>query len=157
MAFDREQFQDLIERVLREIDAHSASAVNLLLGTAAVESRFGTYLRQVEGPALGVFQMEPATEEDIWAKFLINRKPLRDRVINATGQIGPNVRALESNIAYQIAMARCHYLRFKEPLSFAKDIEAMADYWKRYYNTTEGKGSPEEFIANYKRFVGMKS
>ena len=153
MAFDKGQFRDLIERVLREIKAHSEAAVNLLMGTAAVESRFGTYLRQIKGPALGVFQMEPATEEDIWCNFFPNRPRVRLRVINATGKAGPNVRALESNIAYQIAMARCQYLRFPEPLPFSKNLEALADYWKRYYNTRAGKGSPEEFIENYKRFA----
>lgn len=47
MAFNCLQFRDLITRVLKEVALYSPAAVNLLLGTAAQESGFGTYLRQV--------------------------------------------------------------------------------------------------------------
>lgn len=40
---------------------YSESAVNLLLMTAAHESRGGTYLKQINGPALGVYQMDQLT------------------------------------------------------------------------------------------------
>jgi hypothetical protein len=71
MAFDKKQFRDLIQRTLQDLGMHSESAVNLLLGTAAQESQFGTYFRQIGGgPALGVFQMEPDTEIDIWDNYL---------------------------------------------------------------------------------------
>ena len=45
------------------------AAVNLLLGTVFQESVIGnvTYLKQRGGgPALGIYQNEPAKEEDIW-------------------------------------------------------------------------------------------
>jgi len=38
----------------------------LLLATAAIESDCGYYIKQVNGPALGIWQMEPATHDDIW-------------------------------------------------------------------------------------------
>jgi len=66
MSFNVAQFKTLIERVLSELDPDLASpvAVKLLLGTAAQESRFGTFLHQLGGgPAKGAFQMEPATFE----------------------------------------------------------------------------------------------
>ena len=65
MAFNCLQFRDLITRVLKEVALYSPAAVNLLLGTAAQESGFGTYLRQVKGPALSVFQIEEATFLDL--------------------------------------------------------------------------------------------
>lgn len=69
MAFNRSHFRRAIFDVCTAIGAQfaSSSAVNLLLGTAAQESAFGTYLRQIGGgPARGVFQMAPATAKDIW-------------------------------------------------------------------------------------------
>ncbi len=49
------QFRDLVVRpTLKQINLYSASAVELLMGTAVQESRL-TYLQQLdEGPALGV-------------------------------------------------------------------------------------------------------
>ena len=31
----------------------------------------------------------------------------------------------------------------------ADDISKLATYWKKYYNTAEGKGTPLEFIEKY--------
>lgn len=71
MSFDKNQFRSLILRVLTNVDPAlcSDAAVNLLLGTAAQESEFGKYIRQIRGPALGVFQMEPATFDWLRDKY----------------------------------------------------------------------------------------
>ncbi|MBW2599564.1 MAG: hypothetical protein JRC60_05690 [Deltaproteobacteria bacterium] len=172
MAFNKTQFQDLIERVLTEIGMHSRAAVHLLLGTAAQESGFGTYLRQVgggppaiasqpaqarrAGPALGVFQMEPATEKDIWGNYLVYREDLAEAVWQVAGaayDVGPSVEALEANLSYQIAMARIHYRRVPEALPRFDDIDGMAWYWKQYYNTPLGKGTEAEFVKNYHKYI----
>ena len=44
----------------------SDSADLLSLCTAAIESDCGYYIKQLNGPALGVWQMEPATHNDTW-------------------------------------------------------------------------------------------
>jgi hypothetical protein len=59
--------------VLRQLgldEYRMQAAEELLLGTALQESGL-IYRRQLNnGPALGLFQMEPATHDDIWADFL---------------------------------------------------------------------------------------
>jgi len=35
----------------------------------------------------------------------------------------------------------------------AEDIEGLAHYWKKYYNTVYGSGKVEEFVNNYKKYV----
>ena len=60
---------------------NSNSAVNLLLGTAAQESRLGKYLHQINGPALGIYQCEPNTLDDIFNKYLRHRKELLRKVL----------------------------------------------------------------------------
>lgn len=151
MSLNPTQFRDLIERVLTEIDKYSEPAVNLLLGTAAQESAFGTYIRQINGPALGVFQMEPNTEADCWMNYLLYRKALVGDIVRITGISMPNTWHLEGNLIYQIVMARVHYLRVSEPIP--EDVPGMAEYWKEYYNTRLGKGTPGEFEKNYLRYV----
>ncbi|MFA7347274.1 MAG: hypothetical protein WCZ86_05900 [Desulfurivibrionaceae bacterium] len=151
--FDRTQFRDLVTDITMAIGLHAPAAVNLLLGTAAQESRFGTFLKQIgTGPALGVFQMEPATERDIWENYLRYHPDLIAMITGATGATGPG-QHLRWNLAYQIAMARVHYLRRKQPLPSAGDLPGLAGYWKQHYNTTMGAGTVEEFMANYRRCV----
>jgi len=154
MSLDKVQFRELIEKTLIEIDKHSEASVNLLLGTAAQESGFGTYIRQIGGgPALGVFQMEPNTEADIWMNYLLYRRELLSHIKRLAGLEAANAWHLEGNLIYQIIMARAHYLRVHEVLPPADDIEGLARYWKQYYNTPLGKGTVEEFERNYLRYV----
>ena len=152
MAFNKEQFRELIEDVLREADLYSASAVELLMLTCAVESNFGTYIKQVRGPALGVFQMEPNTEKDIHKNYLAFKPQLRTTVRDFAGNfINPELD-LKANLTYAIIMARVHYLRVPEPLPPADDINALAYYWKRHYNTWKGKGTVKKAANKYKEF-----
>lgn len=143
MSYSLQQFRDLIERVLAEHDLKSDAAVNLLLGTAAHESRFGTFLRQVRGPALGAFQMELGTFE--W---------LRDKYSSRFPALGWNMaKELEWDLRLAILMARLRYLVVPTPLPQAGDLEGLANYWKQHYNTSAGKGKPEDFIAAYRKYV----
>ena len=154
--FDPRQFSQLIHDTLIDLDhqLYSLAAVQLLLGTSAQESRLGTYLAQINGPALGVFQMEPATETDIWFNFISYRHGLANAVELTTHVVGPSSLDLRGNLPYQIAMARLHYYRVPDPLPEAGDIESMAMYWKRHYNTFLGRGTTDEFVSNYRRHVG---
>jgi len=136
--------------VLTEADLYSAGSLALLMGTAKQESNL-EYIKQLgNGPALGLFQMEPNTERDIWSNYLIYRGNLQTKINQITNHTfaGP---WLEWDIAYQILMCRIHYLRVKEPLPNSNDIQGLAEYWKKYYNTINGKGAVEEFIKNYNR------
>ena len=57
MSFNSDQFESVIRDALESFDGVipvSDSAVFLLMGTAAQESSFGTYMRQLNGPARGV-------------------------------------------------------------------------------------------------------
>lgn len=160
MAYNKEQFRLAIEVVLAELGAHSESAVDLLMLTAAQESHLGTYLRQVGGgPALGTFQMEPATHADIWQNYLAYHQVRRDRVVRLKSSMGYEWDMVY-NLGYQIAMTRVHYLRFPEKLpvrdNYSSDyyyVHALATYWKKYYNTEKGRGKIKEAIDNYRGFV----
>lgn len=119
--------------------------------TAAVESHLGHYVYQIGGPARGIFQMEPATAIDIYDNYLRYQEGLRDELLYFCA--ADPERDLLGNIPYQILMARFHYLRVKEPLPKAEDSKGLAEYWKKYYNTTLGKGTVEKAIEEYKKYV----
>ncbi len=147
------QFRSLIQRTLVKVEMYSRSAEELLIGTAAHESHLGTYLRQLGGPARGFFQMEPETERDIWKNYLRYRPGIADTVEAVTSVCTPSSWALESNLAYQIVMARLQYRRSPEPLPPIDNVSAMAKYWDEHYNCNPNKGLPKQFIQDYYRFV----
>lgn len=144
--------RNLITSVLKEIGLHSDNAVNLLMGTAAQESHLGKYRKQIGGgPALGIFQMEPATFNDIVNNFLRFKPELAAKIEKVGRMSRFYAPDLENNDLLSICMARVHYSRVKKAIP--GNLEGWATYWKRYYNTPLGKGTEEEFIANYKKYV----
>lgn len=132
---------------------YSESAVNLLLGTAAVESNLGKYLHQINGPALGIYQIEPNTYYDIRKNYLHYHYELRYKINQLLITIFNRKKNLVFNLAYATAIARICYYRFAESLPNYDDVEGLANYWKKYYNTKLGKGTVEKFIDNYNELV----
>jgi hypothetical protein len=148
---DQKQLRGVIKYCLDGIGLYSKEAENLLMGTAAQESRLGTYLRQLGGgPALGIMQMEPATFNDIKINYLSYRSQLVSKILGISGCLRLVPEYMEWNIALSICMARIHYYRIPEPLPI--DIISMAHYWKKYYNTYLGSGTEKEFIDNYNTY-----
>jgi len=145
---DKDQLRDLIIiptlHYLEPEIPFSQSAVELLKMTAAHESRLGTYIAQVNGPALGIYQMEPATEEDIQVNYLRHRDYLDEKILQ-TGQY------LTSDLRYATAMARVHYYRDPEPLPEVGDVSGLANYAKRVWNTEAGKATEDDYFQAYKK------
>lgn len=155
MPINCKQLRDeIIVPTLKSMDMFSDAAVNLLLGTAAHESHMGTYLKQVSsGPALGIYQMEPATHDDIHANYLSYRPAIENKLFDFIGSYPEQLtKHLQGNLFYATAMARLHYRRVKEPLPKADDLQGLAEYWKDHYNTHAGKGTVKQFIKDYERF-----
>ena len=145
----------VIEPVLRDAHLYSEAAVNLILGTAAQESHMGKYFVQINGPAVGVFQMEPATHDDIWQNFLAYQGGKRhtEMLRGMCGPYPPEASNMFWHLRYAALMCRVHYLRKPHKLPDADDIEGLGAYWKVHYNTHLGKGTIDEFVENYRRFV----
>ena len=122
-------------------------AVQLVYRTGLAESGYRTTRQYGGGPALGYWQMEPATHLDIWDNFLAYRKELMQLLLDfgETSLVPPSPDGLESNSAYACAMCRVHYMRVAAALPEADDLDAQAAYWKQHYNTPLGAGTVEHF------------
>lgn len=146
------QFRDLIVRPSLQLLGEryaSPAAVQLLMGTAIQESDL-TFVKQVGGgPALGVFQMEPATHEDIWINFLGHRDELANHVMTGGFTVSAQPEEMVWNLRYAAVMCRLHYFRRPEPLPAFNDIEAQAAYWKDHYNTHLGAGTVDEYLEGW--------
>lgn len=155
MVNPKQVLERVIRPVLSTLGLGSPAAEQLLLGTMAQESLMGLYIKQVSGPALGIYQMEPTTHDDIWENFLAYRPGLADIVRSFAGSFnGPSAVEMVGNYNYATAMARVHYFRVPDPLPAFDDIEAQAKYWKVHYNTVNGAGSPWQYTRKYDQYVG---
>lgn len=150
---DVEQFrQHIVIPTLERMEPQfqGRDAENLILGTMAQESGF-RYLHQLNGPALGLIQMEPDTLDDLYENFLAYHKGWMLWLEGLRGVWPDRYGALTGNLFYQVAVCRFQYYRVQEPLP--TDVEGYANYWKRYWNTEKGRGTRAQFILNYKEYI----
>lgn len=130
----------------------STAAIDLVMGTAAAESEF-TAIHQVGGgPALGYWQIEPATAEDVWVNYLQHRPGLL-KAIGPIMTLGLPHRQLAASLAYGAVMCRLIYLRCPRPLPREGDVPGYAAYWKAHYNTPLGAGTEQKFRETWSRLI----
>lgn len=168
MSFNPDQFRELVIRpTLKYLEPeipYSEEAEDLLFMTAAHESRLGSYLKQINGPALGVYQMEPDTHADIWVNFLEYRDELAwlldDLLSDRLDENYPD--SLVFDLRYATAMARVHYFRVKEALpkkdkfsTYASYLKALSEYAKKYYNTELGKATADDYYKAFLTYKGL--
>lgn len=168
MSFNPTQFRELIIRpTLKYLEPeilYSEEAEDLLFMTAAHESLLGTYLKQVNGPALGVYQMEPATHTDIWVNFLEYRDELAwaldDLLTDRSDEDYSD--SLVFDLRYATAMARVHYYRVPEALPKKSEfktnvsyLKALSEYAKKYYNTELGKATADDYYKAFMKYKGL--
>jgi hypothetical protein len=130
------------------------AAEQLVMITAMQESRL-VFLKQLNGPALGLWQIEPVTHQDLWTTWIRHRPQVARQVLMVTGVRTSDAAVwdvpdsfLYTNLAYGAAICRLLYRRHKEPLPAADDVAGLAAYWKQHYNTPLGAGTVEQFAAS---------
>lgn len=144
----------IIEPVLSKLQIYSKEAEEILVFTCAAESLGGYYLKQVKGPALGAYQMEPNTYMDLWLNYIRNKNRLATLMaMHHNVTTIPDANRLVWDLNFSTAMTRIHYLRVKEQLPKADDVDAIWEYYKKYYNTVKGKAEKEESIKKYQKFL----
>jgi hypothetical protein len=128
----------------------SDSSDLLSLCTAAIESDCGHFVKQVNGPALGIWQMEPDTSEDVWVNCdALKKSNFIDKITHLipTSCLFDNYElALIDSPKYACAMARLKYSMDSNPLpkvtgNRKEDERAFYYYYKRVYNTELGKST----------------
>lgn len=156
MGLSAKQLLDLVIRPACEtLDLWSPAAGELLLGTACQESNL-QYLHQLgAGPAVGLWQMEPATFDDHWS-WLNRAKSVKLRMaregLKSMMLVG-DADEMIWNLLFAAGMARIHYYRRPEPLPPVGNVRAQADYYKQHWNTPLGKATVEQYLENWRRYA----
>ena len=142
------EIKEIVEYSLYKVDSYSDDALALVVRTGIAESGYRALKGYGEGnPAIGFWQIEPATLNDMITNYIHYRSHYKKNLIS----LGMNfekdtIMSVMSNMAVQAALCRLHYRRDKHPIPSWDDLEGQASYWKRVYNTVEGRGTVEHFI-----------
>ncbi len=154
MLFAADEFRQLIVRdTLRSIDEWAPAHENLLLGTAAQESRMGLNLKC--GRLLGIYHISPKTHRAVWDKYLLHHPELASRVRGLAGQhsfIKDPHSELITNLKYATAIAWLIYRRVEYALPTAEDVPGLARYWQRFFRA-KASGQVADFIASYQHHI----
>ena len=142
MGIDQQQIREYIIRpALIPHGMWTKSSEELLMLTGAKESQLGYYIHQLgAGPALGLWQVEPDTFD--WMKVVFP-----SLLANRTAP------EMVYDLRLNVLVARLRYYVDPQALPHYTDVAGMAEYWKRIYNTTKGKGTVAEAIASYNKYV----
>lgn len=127
----KEEFQKLIPKDIPK-EYHK-----LLLETAVYESNLTTGIKQKNGVALGIMQIEPATHSDLYKNFIVYRPALMGRVKELGSYSNHDI---QYNTPYSIYIAYLLYRRNIKQKEMLKSKHTRAVLYKRHYNTHKGKG-----------------
>jgi hypothetical protein len=151
------QFRELIVKsTLNDLMLYSKDAEELMIFTCAIESLGGYYLKQLNGPALGIYQMQPETYNDLWQNYLQDSKNSRLLMMllsNFHITNMPSEDRLIYDLRFSTAITRIFYARIKEQLPDSNNVSAMWNYYKLYYNTSKGDAEKEKTIIKYQNFI----
>jgi hypothetical protein len=155
----RQLLMHVIRPALRQLGTPYATpaAEQLVLGTAATESSLRWIYQRPDGPAVGLWQMEPSTFRWLRDGFLDGdsrgRAELRSGVRQLSMGSPPEPHELAGNLFLGAAFCRLRYLADPHVLPPAFDVVALAGTWKRVYNTHLGAGTPSNFIEAWEWLI----
>tara|TARA_R110002020_G_scaffold104770_2_gene244907 strand:- start:544 stop:978 length:435 start_codon:yes stop_codon:yes gene_type:complete len=133
----------IAEKVCKDLEMYTPEAIELIISTGKAESGYRA-LEQKKGPALGYFQIEPNTIDDVLDNYAKYRPEIMQTLVDLGLIHGDEHFSVMSNIALQVAFCRLCYRRVPEKLP--PNLKGMASYWKKYYNTAKGKGTIKHFL-----------
>lgn len=148
-------------RVLADAEPRldSGTARQGLIGTYLTEGVYRKEARLAQvggGPALGIWQMEPETFDDLvdWLEKTHKRNGILTKIWRLQSQVyggcGGDLKPeeLTGNLYLACAFARLKYWRIPVRLPAANDLGGWAEYWGKYYNTHNNREWKARFVAH---------
>lgn len=138
-------------------------AEKLVMGTACQESDGFRYIHQLgKGPALSLWQIEPATAKDALARcsdglfIKVAHFVSKQHWMASDGLHAGLLLDLPGNLYLGAAMCRLVYYMKAFKMATAKDLELTSDQrswcavmWKKHYNTVKGAGTEAQFLKHW--------
>lgn len=125
-------------------------APELLLETIAAETQMGTYPDTTKNSGHGLTQFDQIGFDDVVTRTRNKDKEIVKRIFGYDlDEIA--IRDLDENPELAIIMCRLKYKLRPEPIP--EDVVSRAAYWKRFYNSSEGKGTIEHYLDAAERHL----
>lgn len=140
----------IIQPTLTHMGVHCQSAINLMMGTAAIQSSFGAHLMQQQG--LGLYCMTQKMHCDIWDNYLAFDEDLASSIRGLASQhefLREPHSELIGNFPYATAIAWLVYQQADIVLPDPEDIEGLARCWARHFAGKRDEISIARFIESY--------
>lgn len=123
---------------------------DLVLETMAAESGLRYLAQHNGGPALGLIQMEPDTYQWLW--HYLYREDKEWLLVKVKRFVTPRafdsnkllLEELRINLPLQVIFMRIYYLT--KPGAIPKTVSGRSRYWKKNYNTEQGRGTTEHYL-----------
>ena len=122
------------------------TAADLLMATAAMETNLGTWLNQSPGPALGVFQIEPASLDTL----ILRLTPAQTKAIEGISTPLTIKEQLDTNLMLAAAICRLFYWQDSFVMPTEWTLDSLWDIYKSVYNTAAGAADEPGFISALK-------
>ncbi len=149
--------EQVIEPTLKYLNDLNNSTVELLLGTAAIESNLSPLTEgNPDTKGVGLFNISPQSHTDIWDTYLAFDPDLASKIRGLASQrsflTNPHIE-LSTNLAYATAIAWCIYRRSSVSLKEKESIKNLSLLWNTYYRQSDSVNTSSDFCHRYINLV----
>ncbi|GLX85084.1 hypothetical protein tloyanaT_13360 [Thalassotalea loyana] len=129
----------------------TGSADYMLAETAAAETCLGYYQDPTpNGAGFGLTQFDLIGFEDVKQRARAKHKEALRQELDIDVDAA-QLADLNDDPMLSLALTRLKYLLIPEPIP--RDFVSRAMYWKRYYNTVAGKGTPKHYLKMAEKYL----
>jgi len=145
---NKQQIYDAVDKVVECLGGGDA-AKKLLLETAAAETGMGEAIDKSWFVGIGLMQFDEIGFKDVQQRTSRAKKDLVlncfgidiDRVVHTDLRWSPLLSVIFARLKYQLV-----------PSAIPDEQYARAAYWKKWYNSSLGKGTPEHYMRSAAKY-----
>ena len=143
--------QGVVTPALQRLGNYGPTDATLVGCIGYAESKYDRTIQTGRGPALSWWQIEPRTCGFVLSNLLEHHNQAYGNLMSLIvqhhdpGRFLDPAGLLHTCPMYAAAICRGFFLHVPEPLPDFEDLEAIARYWKKYYNTPAGAGTVDGF------------
>ncbi len=148
--------EQIIGPTLKYLGITSSVAEELLLGTAALESKLNPLCQGDDG--LGIYQITPDQHRQIWDQYLAFKPDLASKVRGLASQhrfLQDPDKELSWNLSYATAIAWLIYQREEIVLPKHSEVHQLGQLWLKCFGKNRSSDKSERrfngWLTNYRR------
>lgn len=146
-ATDKYQILECVSAACTTISPLNApDAEALINGTFAAETAYGTARDNYEAQGKGLAQFDFIRFDEVRGR-LARDAQLTALLKQKFGIVNPKFDQLDYSPLLSAIFCRIGYLYVPDKIPACTDINAQGVYWKKFWNSSAGAGTPEKYVA----------